>query len=69
MMTNEQSTTTGRKPSLIAYQIREAADGKSFWNRIGAAWNNKDGGFTVQLECLPLDGRIVCCPPKTETDS
>jgi len=68
-MSNEQPTTASKKPSLHAYQIREAADGKSFWNRIGAAWSNKDGGFTVQLECLPLDGRIVCCPAKNDTDS
>lgn len=67
-MTTE-NTNTGRKPSLNAYQVREAADGNSYWNRIGAAWSNKDGGFTLQLESLPLDGRIVCTPPKESPTS
>ena len=63
-MTEQATPTTvaGKKPSHIAYHIKEANNGKSFWNRIGAAWTNKNGGFTVQLECVPLDGRIVCNP-------
>ena len=64
-MTNN---TQNKKPSLYAYQVRETGSGKSFWNRIGAAWSNKDGGFTLQLDCVPLDGRIVCMPPKTEEE-
>jgi hypothetical protein len=28
--------------------------------RLGAAWQHKDGkGFNVQLDCVPLDGRIT----------
>ena len=65
-MTNE--TPNSNKSSLIAYQVRETDNSKSFWNRIGAAWNNKDGGFTIQLECLPIDGRIVCCPQKADSN-
>ena len=35
-------------------------DGKDArWTRIGAAWAHNDGkGFSVQLESVPLDGRI-----------
>lgn len=55
-------TATNRKPSHNAYQVRETGNGKSFWNRVGVAWNNKNGGFTVQLDSVPLDGRIVCQP-------
>lgn len=30
------------------------------WTEIGAAWSNKDAkGFTLQLEALPVSGRIV----------
>ncbi|KPP83041.1 MAG: hypothetical protein HLUCCA04_02900 [Oceanicaulis sp. HLUCCA04] len=30
------------------------------WTEIGAAWSNKDGkGFTLQLDALPVTGRIV----------
>jgi hypothetical protein len=53
-----------RKPSLIAYNVRDGRDDQSFWERVGAAWSNKDGGFTVQLHSIPLDGRIVLTKPK-----
>ncbi|MEZ6064129.1 MAG: hypothetical protein R3B90_00125 [Planctomycetaceae bacterium] len=33
---------------------------KGFWTRIGSAWAHADGsGFNIQLECIPLDGRIT----------
>jgi hypothetical protein len=55
--TNE--TASSKTPSHIAYQVRDREGGKGFFTRIGAAWQHKDGkGFNVQLECVPLDGRI-----------
>ena len=56
--TAKSNETAGSKtPSHIAYQVREG--GKGFFTRIGAAWQHKDGkGFNVQLDCVPLDGRI-----------
>lgn len=59
-------TNDQKKPYLYAYQVRDSGNGKSFWNRIGAVWNNKDDGFSIQLDCVPLDGRIVCMPPKQD---
>lgn len=59
---NDQSNTTntGKQPTHIAYQVRDREGGKAFWTRIGAAWQNSDGkGFNIQLECVPLDGRIT----------
>jgi len=53
-----------RRPSLIAYQVREGKDNQSYWDRCGVAWSNRDGGFTVQLHMFPLDGRIVLTKPK-----
>jgi hypothetical protein len=69
MSTNNDTAVTetgasNRKPSLIAYQVREGKDDQSYWDRIGVVWSNKDGGFTVQLHCVPLDGRIVLTKPK-----
>jgi hypothetical protein len=55
-MSNESNSKT---PSHLAYAVRDA-NGKSFWTRIGVAWAHKDGqGFNVQIECVPLDGRIT----------
>ena len=64
MSQNSSQHNGSRKPSLHAFHVRESGNGKSFWTRIGAAWSNKDGGFTLQLDCVPLDGRIVCQVPK-----
>jgi hypothetical protein len=48
-----------KQPTHIAYQVRDGND-KGFWTRIGVAWATKDGkGYTVQLDAVPLDGRIV----------
>jgi hypothetical protein len=69
MSNTEAALDTGvknRRPSLIAYQVREGKDDqKSYWDRIGVAWSNRDGGFTVQLHSVPLDGRIVLTKPKS----
>ena len=57
-MTNTDTQATGKVPTHIAYQVREGAQ-KGYWTRIGAAWAHKDGqGFSIQLDCVPLDGRI-----------
>ena len=54
-------SSKGSKPTHSAYVVKESSTGgKSFWNRIGSAWKHKDGdGFNIQLECIPLDGRIT----------
>lgn len=51
---------TAKLPSHVAYQVRDREGQKAFWTRIGTAWAHADGkGFNIQLEALPLDGRIV----------
>ena len=67
--TNTSSNTTSiavnaagasKTPSHSAYQVRDSQNGKSFWTRIGSAWAHADGqGFNIQIEALPLDGRIT----------
>jgi|HubBroStandDraft_6_1064221.scaffolds.fasta_scaffold111037_2 hypothetical protein len=61
------------KPTLIAYTVKERGKGrnaKAIWVRIGGAWPFESGapGFTIQLDALPLDGRIVLAEPKAEVD-
>jgi hypothetical protein len=56
-MSNE--TTSSKAPSHAAYQVRERDGAKAIWTRIGSAWLNRDGkGFNIQLESVPLDGRV-----------
>ncbi len=60
MSTNtETKPASGKAPAYIAYQVREGNE-KGYFTRIGAAWANKDGkGFNIQLDAVPLDGRIT----------
>ena len=60
MTTNKTEAPASKSPSHVAYQVRDREGGKSFWTRIGAAWAHADGnGFNIQLESVPLDGRIT----------
>ena len=62
-MTNTATATapsTSKGPSHIAYQVKDRDGKKGFWTRIGSVWAHADGnGFNIQLECVPLDGRIT----------
>ncbi|MEZ6140776.1 MAG: hypothetical protein R3B84_24835 [Zavarzinella sp.] len=52
--------TNDKSPSMIAYQVRDRGTEKGIWTRIGSAWSHKDGkGFSIQLDSVPLDGRIT----------
>lgn len=65
-MTKKSET---RAPALLAFHVREGKgdNAKAFWTRIGAAWPHQNGnGFTVQLDCYPVDGRIVLRPAKAD---
>ena len=58
-MTDTQQTATSKSPTHIAYHVREGKD-KGYFTRIGAAWPHKDGsGFNIQLDIMPLDGKIT----------
>jgi len=60
MSNQTNNNSTSKKPSHSAYQVRDGANGKSFWTRIGSAWAHADNnGFNIQLDCVPLDGRIT----------
>lgn len=39
----------------------------TFWTRIGSAWPHQHGeGFSIELNALPVQGRIVLKPPKAD---
>lgn len=49
----------GNRKKWAVYTIREK-DGfeKPFWTRIGVAFVNRDGSFSVYLDASPLDGKL-----------
>ncbi|MBK9118173.1 MAG: hypothetical protein IPM18_01015 [Phycisphaerales bacterium] len=56
----DKNTNASKAPSHVAYQVRDRDGKKGFWTRIGAAWQHGDcNGFNIQLEVVPLDGRIT----------
>ena len=57
--TNTATKTAGKSPTHHAYQVRDREGQKGIWTKVGAAWPHSDGkGFSVQLDAVPLDGRI-----------
>lgn len=59
MTANTQTEkTVSTTPSHYVYQVLERKNREPFWRRIGTAWAAGDG-FNVNLECLPLEGRIA----------
>ena len=59
-MAKNNDNTAPKSPTHIAYQVREREGKKGFWTRIGAAWvHGDDLGLNIQLDSIPLDGRIT----------
>jgi hypothetical protein len=58
--TTNNQTAASKTPSHIVYHVRDRAGSEGFWTRIGGAWAHTNGkGFNVQIETMPLDGRIT----------
>jgi len=59
------------KPTFYAYAVKQRDKGqKDIWTRIGAAFTHKKGdGLTIELDALPVDGKIVLMPPKDEAEA
>ncbi len=51
-MTNTNST---KAPTHRIYAVTNTEGEKAFWQKIGAAWANKDGkGFNLKFDAFPL---------------
>lgn len=58
---------SGRKPDYDVFVSKEREGGdKPFYTRIGGAWNVAKEGISIELQALPLDGRLVLFPRKDE---
>jgi hypothetical protein len=44
-------------PMKICYVITEK-NGKSFFNRVGVAFTNRDGSLNVKLDAIPVNGEL-----------
>jgi hypothetical protein len=63
---DEDNGANSKKPTLIAYSVKLNED-RAIWTRIGGAWNHRNGpGYSIQLDALPLEGRIVLVAPAVD---
>jgi hypothetical protein len=59
-MSTKPNDSAPKAPTHVAYQVRDRDGQKGIWTRIGSVWPHADGkGFNVQLDAVPLDGRIT----------
>lgn len=57
-------TKPGQKPTHEIFAVKDGADGKAFWTKIGAAWPHKDGkGFSLKFASYPADGQKIQIRP------
>jgi hypothetical protein len=58
-----------KSPALIAYAVRKRDGNSDMFTRIGAVFPHESGnGFTLMLDALPLDRKVVCLPPKPKDE-
>lgn len=59
-----------RRSHKVVYTIVERPrDGRKFWLRIGAAFENADGSINVYLDALPVNGQIQIRDQRAEGGS
>lgn len=61
---------TNASKMKVAYVVTERGD-KSYWNRIGVAFTNRDGSLNVKLDAFPTNGtlHIRDFEPRDEVDA
>lgn len=67
-MSNQQ-TKQPKRPTHIIWQVIGEGD-DAFWNRVGAAWENRDGqGLSCRFDAYPIAGRTVIRVNKEQPDN
>ena len=60
--------SNNRKPNLHVFATTKRGNDKTFYTRIGSAWANKTGGYSIRLDALPVNAEMVLFPPKTQVE-
>lgn len=61
-------------PAYEAFVVTEttnaSGESKSYWTKVGAMWKLREkDGFTLNLNALPVGGKLVLLPPKPKQDT
>lgn len=60
MTDTTNNNKSARKPSHVAYSVREREGKEAKWTEIGVVFSHRDGkGFDILCDVLPLSGRIT----------
>ena len=66
-MAKKQEAAPAKNTPSHGVFVVEGVGEKSFWTKIGCAWQHGDGqGFNVQVAAIPLAGRLVIRAHKEE---
>lgn len=62
-----QETSNGRKMKHLwlveDVPARGDKDAKSYWTKIGVAFENRDGSYSLHLAAIPVSGRLQMRDP------
>jgi hypothetical protein len=65
---NTSPASEPKAPDFLAWHVANKGE-KAFWTKVGAAWFHRDRkGLSLQLEVVPINGRIVLRTPLEDTD-
>lgn len=57
----------GKTPDYRVVISRES-NGKTYYTEVGAAWLVAKDGISIQLNALPVDGKMVLFPVQTDSE-
>ncbi len=53
---------------MVEEYIDKEGNGRSKWTKIGAAFANESGSVSIQLNALPINGKVVLQVPLTKEE-
>jgi len=69
MKNGKKSKVTQEYRVFVTREYGEEEDTKTYWIRVGTAFQYESGAIVVLLDALPKDGKLTLLPPQdTDTD-
>ena len=49
---------------MVEDRSDKQGESRSFWTKVGVAFENRDGSFSLELNAFPVNGRLQMRDPK-----
>ena len=59
-------TTTKMKHLWMIEDVKKGTETRSFWTKVGVAFENRDGSYSLTLSAFPMSGRLQMRDPSTK---